>query len=230
VTAGFYSKDAILWGAWSSPQGGTVLWAAGLLAAVLTGIYIFRPFIIVFLGPSEIEIARRPRLLVKLAVVVLAFFAITAGVLGVPAPLGNFAPLRAFLGGVFGMQVGGASALQPVLLGVSAFASLLGIGLATLLFSARPAFGGVTYEAARRFLLGGMGFDWVYDRAIVRPYVSTARALRDDVIDAVFTGLAVVVGFLGWGMSAAQTGRVRNYATGLALGAAVVVFVLIFGR
>jgi len=230
VTAGFYSKDAILWGAWSSPQGGTVLWAAGLLAAVLTGVYIFRPFIIVFLGPSEKEIGRRPRFLVKLALFVLAFFAITAGILGVPVPLANFAPLREFLGAIFGLRAEATAGLQAVLLGISAFASLLGIGLAAMLFSARPSLAGSTYEAARRFLLGGMGFDWVYDRVIVRPYVSAARALREDVVDRVFDGLAIFVGFLGWAMSATQTGRVRNYATGLALGAVVVAFVLIFGR
>ncbi len=36
VTAGFYSKDLILWAAWSSAAGGPWLWAAGAIGALLT--------------------------------------------------------------------------------------------------------------------------------------------------------------------------------------------------
>src|SRR5690606_40660586 len=43
VTAGFYSKDAILWFAFSSSTNGSgVLWAAGLIGAFVTAIYTFR--------------------------------------------------------------------------------------------------------------------------------------------------------------------------------------------
>ncbi len=38
VTAGFYSKDLILWAAYSSPQGSMALWAAGLIGALLTAL------------------------------------------------------------------------------------------------------------------------------------------------------------------------------------------------
>src|SRR5512142_1299097 len=41
VTAGFYSKDLILWQAWSSPMGSKVLWAVGLAGALLTSAYTF---------------------------------------------------------------------------------------------------------------------------------------------------------------------------------------------
>ncbi|HEX5416325.1 MAG TPA: NADH-quinone oxidoreductase subunit L, partial [Chloroflexota bacterium] len=39
VTAGFYSKELILGAAWSSPQGSTWLWAAGVVGAFLTALY-----------------------------------------------------------------------------------------------------------------------------------------------------------------------------------------------
>ena len=42
VTAGFYSKDLILFEAWSSVLGGPWLWLAGLVGALLTSVYTFR--------------------------------------------------------------------------------------------------------------------------------------------------------------------------------------------
>src|SRR5205823_13907936 len=40
--AGFFSKDQILWKAWSSPHGSGILWGVGLLTAGITSFYMFR--------------------------------------------------------------------------------------------------------------------------------------------------------------------------------------------
>jgi NADH-quinone oxidoreductase subunit L len=53
VTAGFYSKDLILWKAWSSGSGSMVLWAAGLFGAFITSIYTFRMVFLTFFGRSK---------------------------------------------------------------------------------------------------------------------------------------------------------------------------------
>ncbi|MFN2185563.1 MAG: NADH-quinone oxidoreductase subunit L, partial [Anaerolineae bacterium] len=42
VTAGFYSKDQILWASWASETGSAWLWTAGLIGALLTSLYAFR--------------------------------------------------------------------------------------------------------------------------------------------------------------------------------------------
>src|SRR5665648_65364 len=42
VTAGFYSKDQILWYSFSSQSGSTFLWMAGISGAFLTALYSFR--------------------------------------------------------------------------------------------------------------------------------------------------------------------------------------------
>jgi len=60
VTAGFYSKDAILGASWAGPCGSPALWGAGILAACLTGLYVFRAFFIAFLGPTGKPVTRRP--------------------------------------------------------------------------------------------------------------------------------------------------------------------------
>src|ERR1035437_2614432 len=42
VTAGFYSKDQILWYSFSSQSGSTMLWLVGIIGALLTALYSFR--------------------------------------------------------------------------------------------------------------------------------------------------------------------------------------------
>ncbi|HMH01610.1 MAG TPA: NADH-quinone oxidoreductase subunit L, partial [Terriglobales bacterium] len=49
--AGFFSKDAILWRAYSSTYGGSwVYWAIGLFTAFLTSFYMFRLWFLTFFG------------------------------------------------------------------------------------------------------------------------------------------------------------------------------------
>jgi len=48
--AGFFSKDEILWKAFSSPLGSPVLWALGTLTAGFTAFYMFRQVFLVFYG------------------------------------------------------------------------------------------------------------------------------------------------------------------------------------
>jgi len=48
--AGFYSKDAILFRAFVSPQGSWVYWAIGVFSALLTSFYMFRQWFLTFFG------------------------------------------------------------------------------------------------------------------------------------------------------------------------------------
>jgi NADH-quinone oxidoreductase subunit L len=50
LTAGFFSKDQILWQVFSSPSGSPVLWGLAVLGAGLTAFYMFRQFFLVFFG------------------------------------------------------------------------------------------------------------------------------------------------------------------------------------
>ena len=51
ITAGFYSKDLIIWQAFASVRGGPWLWAAALAGALLTALYTFRMVFLTFDGP-----------------------------------------------------------------------------------------------------------------------------------------------------------------------------------
>ena len=48
--AGFFSKDEILWQAYSSPYGSWVYWAIGVTTAFITSFYMFRLWFLTFFG------------------------------------------------------------------------------------------------------------------------------------------------------------------------------------
>jgi NADH-quinone oxidoreductase subunit L len=48
--AGFFSKDEILWQAFSSPHGSKIFWAFGVLTAFMTSFYMFRLIFLTFYG------------------------------------------------------------------------------------------------------------------------------------------------------------------------------------
>ncbi len=57
--AGFFSKDEILGAAFTSPHGGHLLWAVGLITAGLTSFYMFRLWFMTFFGeykPGAVDV------------------------------------------------------------------------------------------------------------------------------------------------------------------------------
>ncbi|HVJ07046.1 MAG TPA: NADH-quinone oxidoreductase subunit L [Acidisarcina sp.] len=53
--AGFFSKDAILFETFRSPNGGILLWSIGIFTAFLTSFYMFRLWYLAFFGKSRAE-------------------------------------------------------------------------------------------------------------------------------------------------------------------------------
>jgi hypothetical protein len=80
----------------------------------------------------------------------------------------------------------------------------------------------------RNYFHSGWGFDWIYTRLFVWPYVAINRANRKDLVDKVFTGLGLTTAGANRALSATETGQVRNYVIGLVLGAILCVAVLLF--
>ena len=230
VTAGFYSKDAILWASWSSRLGGGWFWLVGTLGALLTAAYSFRALFLAFCGTQKTEIAKLAGGLMNLALVVLAFFSVVAGFVGMPEVLGRFDPFGHFMSSVFPRVPLAADrssqGAEGKLLLISAVLSLLGIYLAYLYFKERRWSEAVAQSApgraVHRFFFAGWGFDQLYDWLFVRPFKAVAFGNRSDFIDKFFAGLGEAARYANIGLSATQTGRLRNYAAGIVLGAIVV--------
>ena len=87
--AGFFSKDEILWKAYSSHH--TALYALGILTAMLTAFYMFRLIYMTFHGddrvPAGVHVHESPRSM-TLPLVVLAAGSILAGWIGTPVVFG----------------------------------------------------------------------------------------------------------------------------------------------
>jgi NADH-quinone oxidoreductase subunit L len=240
ITAGFYSKDLILFQAWSAADGSPWLWAAGIVGALLTAMYAFRVVFIAFLGdPGEAVQANRPlkkpgaALLIPL--LVLGILSIIGGLIDIPKVLGNVPVLSDFLHRALPttelIRAGGST--EGVLLGVSAGVCLIGIAVAYFFFRFRPQ---VTARMVRtpvgtglhRFWFADWGFDWLYNTVLVRPYVWLAETNRGDVIDQFFVGIARLAAQLNNALSWTQSGRVRWYAGGVAFGAIVGILLVVF--
>jgi NADH-quinone oxidoreductase subunit L len=235
VTAGFYSKDAIIWHAWSSDMGGFWLGAAALIGALLTSIYTFRMIFLVFLGKAQQQIAHSPGLRLQLPLVVLAFLSVCAGFLNLPEWLGRFTPFSNFLSHALPeVRTRPELANQEWIIEAITIAfALSGIWLAYLLFFKhrrtidsveRNSFGNMTYK----FVFSGWGFDWLYHRFLIQPYIWISNINRDDVIDNFYSGLARLVRLGYSGLSASETGNVRLYAALIASGVLIALAVMAF--
>lgn len=113
-----------------------------------------------------------------------------------------------------------------------AVVALSGVVVAWLFYLRRPDFAAaVARNPAGRvlhdFWLGGCGFDWVYDRLFVRPFVWAARVNRGDFIDAFYRLLAALSRFGNLVLRQTETGNVRWYAAGMVIGAIITVTILV---
>ncbi|MCC7416806.1 MAG: NADH-quinone oxidoreductase subunit L [Acidobacteria bacterium] len=235
VTAGFYSKDLILFDAWSSPAGGPWLWLAGIVGALLTSVYSFRMVFLTFFGSGRHAPARTAGWRMGVPLVVLAILALVAGFIELPPTLGDRPvftdALRAVLPPVEAVPARAADLARLQL--VAGIVSLAGIGVAWLLYLRhRATLAALIQRPApsrlHRFWFAGWGFDWLYDRLFVRPVVGFAEAGRRDGIDRIYDVLAWASQAAWRALSATETGGVRWYAASIALGAAIVTTIVIF--
>jgi len=234
VTAGFYSKDMILGSAFSSPMGGVWLWLGGLVGAFLTGLYIFRVVFVAFYGEPERELERTPGGLIRGPLIVLGILSIVGGFIEMPGTLGGVHILTGLLHRTLpALPEHAATGTEAWLEIAASLASLAGIGLAWALFYGRRAtvegfVARPTGAALRRFAHSGLGFDWLYDTLLVRPYVWLARINRRDVVDRVVRFIGDVCLALNPALAAMQNGRVRWYAAGVVFGAVLLVGLVVF--
>src|SRR5690606_813368 len=254
VTSGFYSKEQILAGAWSAERGAFWLGLAGLVAAFLTSVYIFRAVFIVFFGAqasaadrddpiraaedrTRAADGRRTRLAISIPLVVLAVLSIVGGFVETPASLGHVNVFSGFMESALPETAdaeGGAGEIALEL--AAAVISLAGIALAYWLFfpgrrRARQADSARVSErppwplALDRLWASGWGFDRLYDLVFVTPFMLISSLLRGDLVDRIYDGIAAALRFAWRGAADSQTGELRWYAAGMLAGLVIVIAV-----
>jgi NADH-quinone oxidoreductase subunit L len=220
--SGFWSKDEILAGLFARGGAWRVLWALGLLTALLTAFYMSRMIYLAFFGAPRWGEGAHPHeapLVMAAPLGVLAVLALAAGAINTPWRPGLEHFLEPSFEGVTLARLPSA-ATQAVLAAWSAEVAVLGILLAAVyLRSRRPAEEGAAWDLLRR----GYRVDEGYARVFAAGGGAAATFAADTVdqkgIDGAVNGVGVLVRTVGERLRPLQTGFVRQYGLGIVAGA-----------
>ncbi|WP_367182474.1 NADH-quinone oxidoreductase subunit L [Edaphobacter sp.] len=256
--AGFFSKDEILFQAFVSPNPiGKLLWLVGLITAGMTSFYMFRLWFKTFFGEERFEehtdhghghddhhghgVHESP-LVMTLPLMVLALLSIIGGWVGVPAALGGHDEIGAFLEPVLSPAVTVTEVVSHStelgLAAVSVLVALLGLFIAYALYYKKPgtaASYAQKFPALYRLVDNKFYVDEIYQGVIVTPLLMFSRLILGTIFDGgVVGGAGYAAGASTRGLGSLvrriQSGNIRSYAGWLALGAAAVIAVMIFGH
>jgi NADH-quinone oxidoreductase subunit L len=227
--AGFWSKGDVLTNVYEFNK---ILWALGVLTAVLTAYYMSRLFVLTFRGVErfrEITHGNDPHespWVMTLPLVVLAVLSFLGGILDLPwahhdSIAGFLAPV------VTSVPIAAANTtVQWTLAGVDFVAALAGLAAAFSVWTTTTPW--PKYES--NFLARVWRWDDAYDATIGRPLTRLATVGHDviepRVLDGAVEGLARVASRSASAVSRAQTGFVRHYALVVVAGVSVVVLFL----
>lgn len=229
ISAGFYSKDEILWYAWSAQNGNVMLWLAALAGAFITALYSTRLMLVVFWGEMKTSIGTYPGKLMTMPLVILALLSITAGFIEWPHNLLHVTLFSDFVEKVLPATLLKQSVPAEILLqGIAVVVTLLGIWSGYALYY---RYTNVIEQwklspgkmAVRNFLFKGWAFDQVYDAVFVRPFIYITRINKADVFDQLNKAIASVSQRLNRWLSVSQNGSLRWYIAGVLIG---IIFIL----
>jgi len=217
ITAGFWSKDAILGGAWEG--GHIIVFVVLAVAAFLTAFYTMRQISLTFLGEPRTQAAEHAQENVwtmTLPLIILSFFAVTAGWVGIPK---DFPAIGGLLPNWFHEFVGGTLLEHPpeevfniIPLATSLVVALGGLALGWLVYRNIPQGAEDPLQRALgpiyTLLKNKYYFDELYDFIFVRP----VRWLSEVFVSA-WIDKGLIDGLLHWiGRTSLRVGDAfRNY-------------------
>lgn len=228
VSAGFYSKDQILWYSWAAAGGAPLLWAVALCGAIITALYTTRMMILTFWGESHTPLGHLPGKRMTVPLVILAVFSVLAGFIELPHNFGHFTLFSDLLHPVL-PETALKTNVPPEWLFqlLAALATLGGIFLGYHYYYQQPARlenlrHNPLLASLHRFWFSGWGFDALYDKMLVKPFIFLSKINKSDVTDRLYTGIAAVTGEIYKLLSRTQSGSLRWYIMGLVVGAILI--------
>lgn len=227
ITAGFYSKDQILWLAWAGEKGNIWFYLAALIGAFVTAIYTFRMVFLTFFGEEKTHVSHPAGSLMTIPLIILAVLSIIGGFIDLPHNMGHVTLFSDFLTPVLpSVELRpGVESAEWIMQGIAAVLCLLGIYVAYFFYMKREdlrvEIKEGTYEL-NRFWFSGWGFDALYDTVFVRPYTYLCRVNKNDVIDKMYDGMVVSANFFHGIFARTQSGIMRWYIMGIVIGAVLI--------
>jgi NADH-quinone oxidoreductase subunit L len=240
--AGFFSKDEILFRAFSTGGAGIFYWGVGVFTAYLTAFYSFRLIYTVFHGrpraaPEAMKRLHESPSVMTVPLVVLAVLSVTVGWAGLPVAGWN--GIESVLDPV--LSTGGPSESAPglliILMLISVVAAVGGWMTARVLYLTRPELPARLAERAAvlyRLSFHKWYIDELYDRMFVRPTFRIADRLWQgaDVrgIDGAVNGVGAAAMAWARGMRRIQSGQLQHYALVMVVGTFVILTIYLLAR
>jgi len=228
ISAGFYSKDQILWYSWAAEDGNPALWFIALLGAFITALYTARMMLVTFWGEAKTQVGHPPGRLMTVPLMVLAVFSLFAGFIELPHNFGHFTLFSNILHNALPETVlkidGSAEWIFQLITGIVTFG---GIYLAYILYYKRPSIIlNLKQSSLARdlynFWLSGWAFDKLYNTLFVRPIVFIATINKNDIVDGFYRSITFISNRLYRSLSFTQSGSLRWYIMGLVMGAIII--------
>ncbi|HEU5350208.1 MAG TPA: NADH-quinone oxidoreductase subunit L [Terracidiphilus sp.] len=229
--SGFFSKDAILYAAFQQGGLGLLLWFVGVATALLTALYMFRLWYMTFLGAPRSRHAHPHEspwsMLAPL--VILGALSVGGGWIGI----GHFS---AYLAPSVGpLRQGGSAGLEYGLMALTAVIVLIGWYFADRLYRQRPqapAKLAAAHPVSYLVLSHKYFVDEIYTWTLVKPLLAFSRLFLEWVVDFALIGgtawlLAGTANLGGAILQRWQSGNIRSYAAWVALGAAVILLLIL---
>lgn len=224
VTAGFYSKDPILWYAWSAGNGSAILWLIALAGALITAFYSTRLILVVFWGEMKTSIDKYPGRLITVPLIILAILSLAGGFIEWPH---NLLSITLFSDQV--QKVLPATILKEnhpsefIFQAIAAAVTVAGIYVGYVLYYQKPGLIRQWQQSRlvmriRDFLFQGWKFDQLYHTLFVKPFVFITRINKNDVSDRLYNGIAKANLTLNRLLSLTQNGSLRWYIAGILIG------------
>ena len=218
LTAGFFSKDEILWGAYANGHFNLML--AGLIGAFFTSLYTFRLIFIVFHGETKTEAHQVKGFTHTFPLAVLALLSTFIGAL-ITQPLGDVFPESTVTHeGKYVLEI------------LSGVVAIVGVAIAAWLYlKQRQLVSQVANTKTGRFFstwwFHAWGFDALYEVLFVKPYKGAAWLIQNDPVNQFFNLFGCLFKGANKGLSFSENGLARWYAASLGLGAVLVIALLL---
>jgi len=226
ITAGFYSKDEILWLSLAGTNGNIYFFLVALLGAFVTSIYTFRMVYLTFYGEEKTHVHHVPGKGMNIPLLILAGLSTFAGFIQLPHTFGHVTIFSDFLIPVLpsiSLQEGFEEFEWLVQL-LAAGAALSGVYVAYLFYIKRPELSDELKSSAadlHQFWFSGWGFDALYNFLFVRPFVFLSTINKNDIVDKLYEGIVLIAEFFHRLFSFTQSGILRWYIMGIVIGGIV---------
>jgi NADH-quinone oxidoreductase subunit L len=227
--AGFWSKDEIIADAFRN--GYNVVLGVLLVTAFLTAFYMFRACFLTFFGEyrGKAHPHESPKVM-TIPMIVLTFFAATAGLIGSPF-LGNFFSKHIYL------HHPHVPELNYILMFISLIVALSGIGVAYIIYREGPQREQKAIEKIGSLYTLVQNKYYIFDKRIIDGIVNGAAVVIKSlsqgigifdlrIVDGVVNGIAWLNKRISEGARRIQTGNVQSYAVLTLLGEIIVIIAI----